>query len=137
MTPFTYYTIIGRDAHLLEGHLKNVTEYAGFNKLKCRKKLLVIIYKNEKISDETTSSILRVCEKYQADHLIYHEPNDNFITNLYACWNLGYEHSLDGLVFRGGSDQVFSKDSFVAMRDEGERASKEKIEQFFIFLVTT
>jgi len=127
MTPFTYYTIIGRDANLLEGHLKNVTEYAGFNKLEVEKKLLTIIYKNDKISDEVTNDIKKVCEKYNSEYFIYNEPDDNFMTNLYACWNLGYEKALDGYVFRGGSDQVFSKDSFLSLYKAREVNKEQKI----------
>jgi hypothetical protein len=125
MTPFTYYTIIGRDPSLLEGHLKNVTDYAGFNKLECEKKLLVVIYKNDKIPDEVTKEILTVCDKYNADYVIYDEPDNNFLTNLYESWNLGYKHALDGFVFRGGSDQVFSKDSFLTLY-KGIKINKDK-----------
>ena len=106
---FTYYTIIGRDPSLLEGHLDNVTKYAGFDKLECEKKLLVIVYKNQSIPQSVTDQIFEVCKKYNAEYVIYNEPHSNFIENLYACWNLGYEYALDGLVFRGGSDQTFSK----------------------------
>jgi len=115
---FTYYTIIGRDPRLLDGHLQNVTEYAGFNKLECTKKLLVIVYKNSKISEDTTSLIKKVCDKYGAEIFYYEEPTVDFLQNLYACWNLGYERALDGFVFRGGSDQIFSKDSFVHLYNE-------------------
>jgi len=114
---FTYYTIIGKDPQLLEGHLQNVTEYAGFNKLSCNKKLLVVIYTNPTIPPSITTQIVEVCAKYGAEIIAYPEPTNVFIHNLYACWNLGYEHALDGYVFRGGSDQVFSKDSFVSLYD--------------------
>jgi|TARA_Y100000296_G_C5161394_1_gene252064 hypothetical protein len=124
--PFTYYTIIGRDPSLLVGHLENVTNYAGFNKLLCEKKLLVIIYKNPSIPSKITETIIGICKKYNAEYVFYEEPHSIFIENLYACWNLGYQHSLDGFVFRGGSDQAFSKDSFVslynlALAHEGEK----------------
>jgi len=109
---FTYSTIIGRDPLLLEGHLHNITSYAGFDKLPCEKKLLVIVYKNSSISSSTTDKILEICDKYGAQAELYEEPTSNFIENLYACWNLGYEKALDGFVFRGGSDQVFSRNSF-------------------------
>ena len=34
---FTYYTIIGKDLNLLKGHVQNIKEYAGFDKLECEK----------------------------------------------------------------------------------------------------
>lgn len=115
---FTYYTIIGRDPKLLEGHLQNVTEYAGFNNLPCIKKLLVVVYKNNLISNNITEKIKEVCSRYGAEIVYYEEPNNNFLQNLYSCWNLGYQEALDGFVFRGGSDQVFSKDSFIFLYNE-------------------
>ena len=124
---FTYYTIIGRDPSLLEGHLKNVTEYAGFNDLKCDKKLLVIVYTNSSIPQTTTDEVLTICEKYGAETVLYPEPTSSFINNLYACWNLGYAHALDGMVFRGGSDQVFSKNSFVSLYNDRLSCDNEKV----------
>jgi len=124
---FTYYTIIGRDPSLLEGHLENVTKYAGFDKLTCQKKLLVIIYKNPSIEKGTTDTIIEICGKYGAEYVMYEEPHSIFIENLYACWNLGYQHSLDGFVFRGGSDQTFSKDSFVSLYEVASDHEGEKI----------
>ena len=125
--PFTYYTIIGRDPKLIKDHLTNVTEYAGFNKLECEKKLLVLVYRNPTIPQLVTNEIIEICTSFGAQVELYDEPVTEFITNLYACWNLGYELALDGLVFRGGSDQVFSKDSFIALYEEGKKAQKEKI----------
>ena len=124
---FTYYTIIGRDPSLLEGHLKNVTQYAGFEKLECEKKLLVIVYTNPSIPQTTTDKILSTCKEYGAEPIIYQEPTTIFIDNLYACWNLGYNHALDGLVFRGGSDQVFSKDSFVSLYKDRLSCENDKV----------
>lgn len=113
---FTYYTIIGRDYNMIDKHLENVTEYAGFNRLTCDKELIVIQYTNYKIAKQTQEDIKKLCvEKYGATVHEYPEPDNIFLTNLYACWNKGYEVASDGLVFRGGSDQVFSKDSFIAL----------------------
>lgn len=123
---FTYSTIIGRDPRLIEGHLWNVTKYAGFDKLECEKKLLVIVYLNNRIPTETTQECLEVCRKYGADIKLYLEPTDVFIDNLYACWNLGYQYALDGLVFRGGSDQVFSKNSFLRLVELAENLEDPK-----------
>jgi|15BtaG_2_1085339.scaffolds.fasta_scaffold10420_3 hypothetical protein len=126
-THFTYYTIIGRDPHLLRHHLENVTEYAGFNDLECSKTLMVIVYRNANISEKVTEEILSVCEQYKATPVMYDEPVSDFITNLYACWNLGYEKSQDGFVFRGGSDQVFSKGSFPELYRIAEETKGEKL----------
>jgi len=127
MTPFTYYTIIGKDPSLLKGHLENVTKYAGFDKLECEKRLLVIVYRNSLITKETTDKILEVCDEYGAHPVMYDEPVTEFLPNLYACWNLGYEYALDGFVFRGGSDQVFSKDSFVSLHRVAEETKNRNI----------
>jgi len=124
---FTYYTIIGRDPQLIKDHLTNVTQYAGFDKLECEKKLLVVVYRNASIPPHITEDIVKVCTSFGAQVEFYDEPVTQFITNLYACWNLGYEKSLDGLVFRGGSDQVFSKDSFVALYEEGQKIANDKV----------
>lgn len=117
---FTYYTIIGKDASLLEGHLNNVVNYAGFKYLPCKKDLLVIVYKNESIPDVVTNNLLQICKDYGATPCLFYEKTSNFIENLYACWNLGYSISNDGYIFRGGSDQVFSKNSFMALYEQAE-----------------
>lgn len=118
---FTYYTIIGKNLDLLKGHIDNVKNYAGFNKLTCEKELLVIIYTNNNIPKETTNSLIEYCKNEGVRYVIYEEKTNVFINNLYACWNLGYEMSDDGYIFRGGSDQVFSKDSFVYLLEEAEK----------------
>ena len=137
MTEFTYYTIIGKDLNLLKGHVENVKKYAGFDKLPCKKNFNVIIYKNNKIKKETTDSILEYCKEQDITPIIYEEPTDSFIDNLYACWNLGYETAPEGYVFRGGSDQVFSKDSFVALYDTAEKFSKDFPEKKVILQANT
>lgn len=112
---FSYYTIIGKDLNLFKGHIDNVKQYAGFDKLECDKELITIVYKNKNIPEEVTSEILEYCDNEEISTFLYEEETDNFLHNLYACWNLGYEKSKGGRVFRGGSDQVFSKDSFIAL----------------------
>ncbi|MFB5628743.1 MAG: hypothetical protein ACE5RF_03850 [Nitrosarchaeum sp.] len=125
MTEFTYYTIIGKDLDLFKGHVENVKNYAGFNKLPCEKNFNVIIYRNNKIKKETTDSILKYCKEENITPIIYDEPGNSFIENLYACWNLGYETAQHGYVFRGGSDQVYSKDSFLVLYKIAEKLSTE------------
>lgn len=121
MNNFTYYTIIGKDLDLFRGHVDNVKKYAGFDKLTCPKTFLTIVYKNKKINEKTTEEILRYCNDENIKTVIYEEPEISFIENLYACWNLGYEKSEHGFIFRGGSDQVFSKDSFLALYEVAEK----------------
>ena len=121
MNEFTYYTIIGKDLNLFKGHVENIKKYAGFDKLNCKKSFNVIVYKNEKIKPEVTESILDYCKSQDITPIIYNEPNRPFIDNLYACWNLGYETVNHGHIFRGGSDQVFSKDSFVNLYEIAEK----------------
>ncbi len=137
MMEFTYYTIIGKDLELFKGHVENVKKYAGFDKLPCKKNFNTIIYKNDRIKKETTDSILEFCKEQNIKPIIYNELTDTFIDNLYACWNLGYETASDGYVFRGGSDQVFSKDSFLALYDAAEKFSKEYPEKNVILQANT
>ena len=125
---FTYYTIIGRDLFMIDKHLDNVVNYAGFNKLTCDKELLVIQYVNNNISIETQNSITNLCiNKYGARVEFYNEPNNIFLTNLYACWNKGYYDVDEGLIFRGGSDQVYSKDSFLALYNSYIELENKKV----------
>lgn len=119
---FTYYTIIGKDLNLFRGHVENIKKYAGFDRLTCEKQFLTIVYRNAKIPAHVTESILKYCQDNGIEYYVYDEPNDpsrgqhdNFIHNLYRCWNLGYEKATGDLIFRGGSDQVFSYDSFPAL----------------------
>ena len=117
---FTYYTIIGKDLNLLKGHVQNVREYAGFDRLTCEKEFIIIIYRNANIPQTVTQSLIDYCVESGLTYVIYDEPFNTFIDNLYACWNLGYEKSSEGYVFRGGSDQVFSKDSFLKLYELAE-----------------
>ncbi len=129
---FTYYTIIGKDINLLAGHVRNIKDYAGFNKLKCEKEFIIIVYKNKKIDPKITRAILQYCRKEKLKIHIYEEPTNIFIENLYACWNLGYKQAKDGYIFRGGSDQVFSKDSFLHLYEAAESLRKKGIKKFVL-----
>ncbi|MCV0373424.1 MAG: hypothetical protein K5793_07725 [Nitrosarchaeum sp.] len=126
MKTFTYYTIIGRNLDLLRGHVENVKKYAGFDKLSCKKEFNVIIYKNNKIKKEITDSIIQFCKEQNIRPIIYDEKTDDFLENLYACWNLGYESAQEGYVFRGGSDQVFSRDSFISLYKSTKQIKNKK-----------
>jgi len=124
---FTYYTIIGKDINLLKGHIKNVKWWAGFDKLECEKELLVIVYKNDNIPAHVTSEIVDWCLTNHIRVHVFEEPNDIFLNNLYTCWNLGYKQAKDGWVFRGGSDQAFSKDSFLHLYRLAEENKDRKV----------
>lgn len=134
---FTYYTIIGKDLNLLKGHIDNVKNYAGFDELSCEKEILIIIYTNKNIPQSTTDSIISFCEENYLSYHIYNEPHNVFIENLYKCWNLGYELSTAGYVFRGGSDQFFSKNSFVELYNQAEKLRIEQPHKKFILQANT
>jgi len=121
---FSYYTIIGKDVNMIKGHLNNVKFHAGFDRMDCDKELIVVVYKNKNISEQITEEILDICSQNNARTVIYNEPTDNFLDNLYACWNLGYEASEEGWVFRAGSDQAFNYDSFPKLYDIAMRTRK-------------
>lgn len=114
---FTYYTIIGRDPAMLRAHLTNLKEVAGYDALQVDKELLVIVYRNPKIPKETTEEIIEVCERMGAIPFLYDEPDDDFLQNLYACWNAGYIFATGDVIFRAGSDQVFYTGSLQALVD--------------------
>jgi hypothetical protein len=126
MTHFTYYTIIGKDLNLLKGHVENVKAHAGFDKLECSKEFIVVIYTNPKIDPSVTQSIVEYCNENNLKTVFYEEPSHlDFLHNLYTCWNLGYEFAQPGYVFRGGSDQVFSEDSFVALYNAAQSLDEQ------------
>lgn len=137
MTEFTYYTIIGKDLELFKNHVDNIKNYAGFDKLPCKKNFNVIVYKNDKVEKETTDAILKFCQEQNITSFIYDEPTNSFIDNLYACWNLGYETASHGYVFRGGSDQVFSKDSFLSLYEVAEKMKTNFPSKKIIFQANT
>jgi len=122
MTHFTYYTIIGKDLDLLKGHVENIKYHAGYDKLECPKEFIVIVYTNSKIDPSVTQTIVDYCNEQNLRVVYYHEPPHlDFLHNLYNCWNIGYEYSQPGYVFRGGSDQVFSEDSFVHLFNAAQK----------------
>lgn len=129
---FTYYTIIGKNLNLLTGHIENVKSYAGFDALTCEKEIIVIIYTNAGIAPEVTQSLRDYCESQDVRYVLFPEKTNVFIQNLYACWNLGYQVADEGYVFRGGSDQVFSKDSFVHLYNAAEKLRVEGYEKFIL-----
>ena len=129
---FSYYTIIGKNLPLLKGHIDNIKNYAGFNSLTCDKEIIVIIYTNQTIDPIITDSLIEYCKSENIRYIIYEERTNSFINNLYACWNLGYESIDGGYIFRGGSDQVFSKDSFPALVHEAEELEASGRSKFIL-----
>jgi hypothetical protein len=120
----TYYTVIGKNLDLIKEHLENVLVYAGLEQVK-EKEVVVVQYHNEstaKVEDEITAFLETVAR------VVHQKENKpSFLHNLYDSWNLGYEHAQDGWVFRGGSDQVFSENSFLKLEDLAKRVEGEKI----------
>lgn len=129
---FTYYTIIGKNFELLEGHIKNIREYAGFDKLPCEKEIVLIIYTNPSIPKLKTEMFMNYCREQNIRYILYEEKTNSFIDNLYACWNLGYQEATDGYVFRSGSDQVFSKDSFIHLYEQAEKLRLSGKDKFIL-----
>ena len=132
---FTYYTIAGKNPKLIRDHLKHVKVVAGFDALPCEKELIVVVYCPQKIDFETHQAVLAAVEEAGASVHIFMEPDSVFLTNLYACWNLGYELADDGWVFRAGSDQVFNTDAFVHLYQVAE--AQRQVEPWTIFQAQT
>jgi len=101
----TCYTIISRDKSLLEWCVTNARDRAGMNH-----EWLVIGWDPE-------PQIVQWCKEHKVRLVEYNPkpesdfPNRTawFLHNLYACWNLGYEHARTKWVVRMGSDQFFSQ----------------------------
>lgn len=128
MKHFTFYTIIGRDPEMFEAHVRNVKEHAGFDRIQCDKQFIAVVYMNERIPAVATSTIMRLCFKYDIQPIYYMEPQgDPWLKNLYRCWNLGYEYAKPGHVFRSGSDQMWNRDGILAMQQAVERAPADSV----------
>jgi len=111
--------------------------HAGFGLLTCEKELVVIIYRNGKIDPRISRELEEICHQWKARPVFYDEPSDRFIDNLYACWNLGYEVAREGYVFRGGSDQVFSRHSFLALYAAAEELRRKNAAFPFVLQANT
>lgn len=131
MMKFTHYTIIGKDPNMIKGHLNNVVHHAGFERLNAPKEIIVIVYRNPNISQEITTEICKICSSYGARVEFYDELNHGFLNNLYACWNLGYEKSDEGWVFRSGSDEAFNYDSIPKLYDIATRQREKNTKTLF------
>lgn len=118
---FTHYTIIGKNPQMIEGHLNNFVHHAGYDRMDCNKEIVIIVYRNPNIIKEITTEICDICSSYGARIEFYDEPDNNFLQNLYNCWNLGYVKSDEGWVFRSGSDEAFNFDSMPKLYDVAMR----------------
>lgn len=119
MSGFDYYTIIGRDPELFRGHVENTLKNAGLGR--DHWDFHVLVYTNGLIPQETTDEIIAICESNDIHWYLHPEdPSQPFIKRLYDCWNRGYELGERELVFRAGSDQVWSRDAFVNLLDAYE-----------------
>lgn len=115
MSGFDYYTIIGRNPSLFNGHVKNVLDNAGLERDQWT--FYTIIYYTDK-PNPATDEIVSICEANDIKFKFHYEKaSDPFINRLYACWNLGYELGKRDLVLRAGSDQTFSREAFAMMMD--------------------
>ena len=119
---FTYYTIIGKDVEMLKGHIANVKQHAGFDRLTCEKEFIVIIYANNSIPKAVTDQLVSICVENGVRPVVYQEQSSSWLENLYATWNLGYAVADEGWVFRSGSDEVHSFDSLPKIYDVAMRA---------------
>ncbi len=126
MKRLSYYTVIGRSPKLLSFHLDNLTRNAGLDRSDYD--INVVIYRNNKIPQATTNEIVDIClGEYKTNIGFYDEKTNNFLINLYACWNYGYNMGSAPLVLRGGSDQAFSPNSFRNMLEAHENYSQREL----------
>lgn len=120
MSGFDYYTIIGRDPKLFQGHVDNTLRNAGLDRDEWD--FHVLVYTNQKIPRETTDEIIAICEANDIWWYLHPENADEpFIKRLYDCWNRGYELGKRDLVFRAGSDQTWSPNAFWHLMDAWDR----------------
>ena len=111
MSGFDYYTIIGRDPKLFQGHVDNTLRNAGL--ARDMWDFHTLVYTNDIISQETTDEIVAICEANDIRWYLHPEdPSLPFINRLYSCWNRGYELGKRPYVFRAGSDQTWSPNAF-------------------------
>jgi len=120
---FDYTTVIGRDPKLFEFHVKNVLENAGISRDHWG--FWVYVYYNEGIPDDTTDEILATCDEFDIKYELHYEsPHEPFIQRLYKAWNRVQLMGNAPLTIRGGSDQTFYPESFLAALEHYECLSK-------------
>lgn len=125
MSGFDYYTIIGRNPSLFQGHVDNTLRNAGLPRDMWD--FHVLVYTNDKIPKDTTEEIVAICQANDISWYTHPEdPSKPFIDRLYDCWNRGYELGSRPLVFRAGSDQTWSKDAFKYLYEAWESLPFER-----------
>lgn len=126
MKRLSYYFIVGRSTSLCRWHLDQVVRNAGLDRDDYD--INVVIYRNKKIPQAVTNEIVDIClSEYKANIGFYDEPHDNFLVNLYNCWNYGYNMGAAPIVLRAGSDQAWSPNSFKNIVDAHERYSTQEL----------
>lgn len=133
----TYYCIAGKSPNMTRAHLKSVCEFSGLRKVKMPHEILVIIYRNNSIPEIVTEDLKKVCAEFGARWHLFEERTDDFLSNLYQCWNLGYEYANGDWVFRSGNDQVFSRDAFPNLEYDIECAQKHVGHNDFVLQANT
>mgnify|MGYP003145752000 CR=1 FL=1 len=114
MSGFDYTTIIGRDPKLWRWHVDNVLRNAGL--LRDKWNFNVIVYHDEELRKSgVTDELVSICEENDISFQLHQEPNKPFIQRLYDCWNMVQEIGKRPHTLRAGSDQAWSKDSFIYM----------------------
>jgi len=122
---FTAQTMIGKDVDMIRGHLHNVKVHAGFDRLTCEKELVVIVYTNPSIPKPVTDEIISVCKENDARAVLFPEPHNTFIENLYAGFNLAYDSCDEGWILRSGSDTAYNYDCIVKLYDLATRTREQ------------
>ena len=112
MADVTAYTIIKDDAELLDWCIINAHKRAGMEV-----DWLIILAGANKRTEGYCQKIQKKYPDMNLKYIIHPEkqpdtiPNktERFLHNLYACWNMGYQHAETKWVVRMGSDQYFSR----------------------------
>jgi len=98
------YTVIGRNVDLLKQWEDNVRTRAEFPEDQ---------YSVDLVLWNPEDDVLKYVESGNFNFVVYrpleHYPQENYVRDLYNCFNMGYEMSQAKYVLRSGSDQVFSK----------------------------
>lgn len=98
------YTIIGRNVDLLKQWIECVQDRCGLEP--DQYELDLVLWKPDQ---DVLDYAKEHCHQYVIYDPMKQHGNENYVRDLYACWNLGYEMSRCKYVFRSGSDQIFSK----------------------------
>lgn len=119
MIRFDYCTVAGKYPDRYAAHVDNVLRNAGLDRSMWE--FHTIVYKNSKISDETTNAILKIAADNGIKTEMYYEVEgddyETFLHNLYRCWDRCQTIGNSPLNMRAGSDQAFAQGAFKFMLD--------------------